>query len=226
MRTARAWGIAAALVIGALLAPNVASGQGLGGALKARFQKKIDARRDSADTAIARAADKAMDSSLTKTGRAADTVINRTSNVLDTVMNRTESGVAGAGKALTGGGSGAPDPIATDLAAGRAVVNTIEFAPGTDTPSHNSEAVFKRMAKAIKATQGAILIEGHVEATGDAAADQALSLKRAAMVKSRLIAAGVPETRLFTMGFGSMRAAAAANGAAPVNSRIEIARMQ
>jgi outer membrane protein OmpA-like peptidoglycan-associated protein len=50
-----------------------------------------------------------------------------------------------------------------------------------------------------------ILIEGHTESSGDAAADQAISERRAAEVKAQLVARGVPANALDTKGFGSSR---------------------
>jgi outer membrane protein OmpA-like peptidoglycan-associated protein len=50
-----------------------------------------------------------------------------------------------------------------------------------------------------------ILIEGHTEASGDAAADQAIAEKRAVGVKAALVERGVPAALLDTRGFGSSR---------------------
>jgi outer membrane protein OmpA-like peptidoglycan-associated protein len=50
-----------------------------------------------------------------------------------------------------------------------------------------------------------ILIEGHTEDSGDVAADQSISEKRAEEVKGALVARGVPAARLDTKGFGSSR---------------------
>lgn len=50
-----------------------------------------------------------------------------------------------------------------------------------------------------------ILIEGHTEASGDAAADEAIAEKRAVEVKAALVERGVPATQLDTRGFGSSR---------------------
>ena len=225
MKNRRAWCRAAMMFLALALAPNVSSAQ-LGRAIKERAAKKVAARKEAADSTIMHAADKAVDSTLEKTGRGVDNVVDKSAVVLDTVMNRTESGVATAGRALTSGG-GAPDRIATDLATGRAVIRSIVFAPGSDQPSARSEEVFKRLARALGASQGTYLIEGHVDATSDPAADQALSQRRAASVKARLVAAGVAEGRLFTMGFGSQRPATDADAGGPTgNGRIEVAKMQ
>ncbi|HEX2485443.1 MAG TPA: OmpA family protein, partial [Myxococcota bacterium] len=50
-----------------------------------------------------------------------------------------------------------------------------------------------------------ILIEGHTESSGDAAADQAISERRAAEVKAQLVKRGVPANALDTKGLGSSR---------------------
>lgn len=50
-----------------------------------------------------------------------------------------------------------------------------------------------------------ILIEGHTEASGDAAADHAIAEQRASEVKDALVARGVPAAQLDTKGFGASR---------------------
>jgi OmpA-OmpF porin, OOP family len=45
-------------------------------------------------------------------------------------------------------------------------------------------------------------LEGHTDASGDAAANKKLSLDRASAVKERLVAGGVADSRITTSGFG------------------------
>ena len=215
--------LAAGLAIGVLGVPAVASAQ-LGSIIKQRAQKKVTDRKQAAESTLVHATDKAVDSTLEKTGRAVDTVVSKGSVVMDTVINKTSSAVGSAGKALKGGGGS--DHIAADLATGRAVVAGIKFTTGGTDPTSGSEGALRSLAKALMATQGPYLIEGHVDASGDPAADQTLSQARATAVKAKLVAAGVPEGRLFAMGFGSTRPATGNSSTTSGNARIEVAKMQ
>jgi OOP family OmpA-OmpF porin len=50
-----------------------------------------------------------------------------------------------------------------------------------------------------------VLVEGHTDSDGDAAANQALSVARAASVRDALVAAGVDASILRTRGHGERR---------------------
>jgi len=79
------------------------------------------------------------------------------------------------------------------------------------------------IATALVAAGGAFLVEAHVAPSGDVVSDQLLTDRRAAAVRARLVAAGVPAGRLFAMGFGATRPAARLDST--TQSRIEISRM-
>lgn len=96
----------------------------------------------------------------------------------------------------------------------------------TDQISAASNVHIERLAKLLGAQSDTFLIEGHTDDTGNQAADQALSEKRAAVVKGRLMAAGVSGVRLFIAGFGATRPLTPSNGEAGSrgqrDARIEI----
>ena len=182
--------------------------------------KKVAEHEAQAESTVVRGTDKATDSALTKSNRGLGATMNLAGAAVDTGLNRSEHALAGL---LTGGGGGAPDQLRTDLAAGRAVLRDIGFAAGGSDIIASADPTLKRLAAAITALPGSYLIEGHVDATADVASDQKLSEARASVVKARLIALGVAEMRLFTIGAGSSRPLA---GGVASSARIEVARMQ
>jgi len=180
--------------------------------------KKVVEQQAKAESTVVKETDKATDSALTKSNRGLGATMSFAGAVVDTSLNRTERGLAG----LVGRGD-AQDQLRSDLAAGRAVVRDIAFATGGSDILASADATLKRLAAAIGALPGSYLIEGHVDATADAASDQHLSEARASAVKARLVSLGVPDTRLFTIGAGSGRPLA---GGSASSARIEVARMQ
>ena len=138
-------------------------------------------------------------------------------------QHRETQGGDGRGVLLTSPSPAAPanvDELARKLATGRVMVDGLVFIGATDTLEANSEATLNRLAGALAATPGTFLVEAHVPPSGDVFADQSLTDRRAAAVRAALIAAGVPASRLFAMGFGATRSANAAQRA-----RIELSRM-
>jgi outer membrane protein OmpA-like peptidoglycan-associated protein len=211
----------AIVVAGLTTVPRRADAQLLG-AIKKQAADKVKQKKDDQDKKVLDATGKAVDSSLTKTGRAEDKVVERAGSIADTAMNKTERGVSGAAHSLTGKGGASEDArIRTQLDSGRLVLPALGFAAGGSEPNGAGAAQLARVAKAMLATSATYLIESHVADGSDAAANQALSEKRGAAVKAKLVADGVPAGRLFVMSYGSQRPAA--NGA---SSRIEIAKMQ
>jgi outer membrane protein OmpA-like peptidoglycan-associated protein len=162
-----------------------------------------------------------VDSTLEKTGRGVDPAVSSAGAVADTAGSKTEQGVADA----FSGRRRQPDRLAAEVAAGRAVVRDLRFAADSDELSPASVALVRRLAKAINATTGIFLIEGHVAGSGDGARDQALSERRAAAVKARLVLEGVPPARLMAVGYGSTRPVAG-GATAGASARIELARVQ
>ena len=206
----------------ALGTPNAATSQ-VTKAIKEHAAKKVEQHKAAADSTIIHATDKAVDSTLTKSSRAIDTVVGFGGKVIDTSLNRVESAAATVGKKLTGG-SNAANPFAADLATGHAVIRTIEFAPKSDQLTATGEDALRQLAGALSALTGTFLIEVDADPSGDAAADLALTQRRATAVKARLIAAGVPETRLFAVGYGSAHSGASASTSS--NARVELTKIQ
>lgn len=171
--------------------------------------EKIAEHGAKAESTVVKATDKATDSALTKTNRGLDTTVAKAGMVADTGLNRTERGV----KALLSGNRSSRS---------RAVIGDSVFSPSSAQLMPSADETLRKLATALAGTDGAFLIEGHVDATADASADRQLSEDRAAAVKARLIALGVAEGRLFVMGYGGTRPVA---GSAH-SGRIEIARMQ
>lgn len=218
-----------AIVFGcALAAPAGVEGQILK-KIKEEAERRLEARKAKADSAAMARVAQTVDSTLEKTGRGVGTVVGKAAEVAEAAVARTEQGVADAASRLKGGDSDV-DKLAADLTAGRATLPEIRFDGSTDQLATGSAPHINRLAKLLESQPGAFLIEGHVDATADAAADQALSEKRAAAVKAQLVAAGIPATRLFVMGRGSTRPPESTQSNAGADgggkTRIEIARMQ
>ena len=216
----KAWGLVVACV---MTLPAPASAQ-IGRALKERTARKLEQRKEAAETTLVRAADRAVDSTLEKTGRGVDSIVDHGAVAIDTALNRVEHAAQETGRRLAEHGKETSDPWAADLAAGRAVIHDITFKPNGVEPTNSSQATLRRLARALKAQQAAYLVEAHVEPSGDVNADLQLSQRRAGEIKSRLVAAGVPEARLFAVGQGSTRLSA--TGQSSLGARIEVARMQ
>ena len=83
----------------------------------------------------------------------------------------------------------------------------IGFATGTSEVLPESEAAIAMVANYLEAKAAITLlrIEGHTDASGDAAANQALSEARALAVARALVARGVDCKRLLPVGFGSTK---------------------
>jgi outer membrane protein OmpA-like peptidoglycan-associated protein len=199
-----------------LLAPSSAGAQ-VWKAIKQRATEKAEARKARTDSAIIARTSRTMDSTLEKTGRGVDSATDRIASLADSAVSKTEQGVTGMVKRRPGDA----DPLAADLADdGRIVLAALRFT-ADDQLAPGSEALLAQLAQLLGAQSGAFLVEGHVAAGAAADADRLRSERRAAAVKARLVAAGVPAARLFVMGAGATPAV----GAAPPD-RIEIARMQ
>ena len=212
-------GLCAALILGAAMTPRTADAQ-IWKTIKDHAKKKAVEKTTEAATRVVETSNGVVDSSLTKTGRGVDTLVNKAGSVADTAMNKTERGVSSAAKSLTGGGGGG-DKFKTSLAAGRLVLADLKFAPGSADISTDGGKTLDKVAKAILSTDVTYLVESHATDGADAAANQTLSEQRGTAVKARLVAAGVPATRLFVMSYGATRPAASGS-----SNRIEIAKMQ
>jgi len=212
-------GLCATLILGAAMTPCAADAQ-IWKTIKDHAKKKAAEKTTEAATRVVETSNGVVDSSLTKTGRGVDTLVNKAGNVADTAMNKTERGVSSVAKSLTGGGGGG-DKMKSSLAAGRLVLADLKFASGDTAISADGGKTLDKVAKAILSTNVTYLVESHATDGADAATNQSLSEKRGAVVKARLVAAGVPTTRLFVMSHGATRPAASGS-----SNRIEIAKMQ
>lgn len=183
--------------------------------------EKIAEHGAKAESTVVNATDKATDSALTKTNRGLDTGVAKASVVADTGLNRTERGV----KSLFSAVRGSRDRMTADFVSGRGrvVIGDSAFAPSSTQLVPGVDETLRKLAAAMAATEGAFLIEGHVDATADADADRQLSEGRAAAVKARLVALGISDARLFVIGYGGTRPL---SGSAHGSARIEIARMK
>lgn len=180
-------------------------------------QKAVE-HRAQAETTVVKAADKATDSTLTKSSRGLTAAVTKTGAVVDTGLNRSQRAIEG----LWNPGA-EHDQLRSDLATGRAVLRGVVFAPSSAELLSSSDETLQRLASILAATTGAFLVEGHVDSSTGAALSQSLSEARAASVRARLVSLGIADSRLFAVGFGSARPL---DSDAAHSARIEIAKLR
>ena len=193
--------------------------------IREQTRQKIETRKAKADSVAIERIGRTVDSTLAKTGRGVDTVVNRAAGLADAVVNKTASAASAAGRALAGGDD-EREKLAAAIATGRAVLAGIDFEYRTQTLVPAADPHIARLASLLATQPGRFVLEGHVDGTGDDTFDRDLSQRRAAVLRERLVAAGLPAERLFAMGLGATRPAATAGGATDRHARIEIARLQ
>ena len=216
--TSRALLAGAALLAVGSAAPEPAQAQSILKRIKDQTTKRVEDRRAKLDSTVMTTTGGAVDSALAKSGRGADAVVTKAGDVANTAISTTEKGV----KSVVGASDPAHE-MATRLASGRAVLEDIRFVQGADQLDPSCADVLKQLAAAIVATPGTYLIEGHTDPLPPPGDAQALSQRRAAAVKTQLVANGVPGDRLLAVGYGATRP----NAANPqANARIEVARAQ
>lgn len=183
--------------------------------------EKVTEHSAKAESTVVKATDKATDSAFTKTDRGVDATMRKAGAAVDSGLNKTERGI----QALFAGRTTSRDSLVAALSAGRVRLRDIAFRAGTAELLESSDEMLRHLATALRSADGPFLLEGHVDATSDDAADRKLSEERASAVKRRLISLGVGESRLFAMGLGATQQTGGASPSAS-NGRIEIARMR
>ncbi|HJU90742.1 MAG TPA: OmpA family protein [Gemmatimonadaceae bacterium] len=190
--------------------------------IKQQTAKKVAERKARADSAIIARAAKTVDSTLAKSGRGLDTAVSVAAGFADQAVAKTEQTVVNATASLRGQDPEA-EKLTADFASGRAVMREIRFEGVTEQLVGGADVHVSRLARLLKAQSGGVLVEVHVDPSTDAAADKALSDRRAMALKARLVAESIPVERVFVIGLGATRPAA---DGLPGNARIEVARLQ
>ena len=125
---------------------------------------------------------------------------------------------------IAAGGRDLYDALTAD---GRAVLDGVRFETGSATLTAASRAVLDPVAATLRQHAGLQLrVEGHTDSAGDAAANRALSERRAAAVVDYLAGAGVERHRLTAVGHGEDRPIASNETEAGrrQNRRVELVR--
>lgn len=88
----------------------------------------------------------------------------------------------------------------------RFIFDNLNFETGGTQLTPESRATVDSLGAILKAYPGvSVALEGHTDSTGDAAANQKLSLDRANAVKGLLVQSGIADTRVATAGLGQER---------------------
>ena len=118
--------------------------------------------------------------------------------------------------------------VATELAnGGRVRLYGINFDVDSDHLRADAKPAVDQLVAALKANASwKVSIEGHTDATGNAAHNLQLSEQRAAAVKAALVGAGISADRLTTVGLGQTRPVAPndTDAGRAQNRRVEVVR--
>jgi outer membrane protein OmpA-like peptidoglycan-associated protein len=101
----------------------------------------------------------------------------------------------------------------------------VVFEPGKASLQPGAMTAIDRLAQLMAVyPERSVRIEGHTDAAGDGAANQALSVRRASAVRDALLARGIDATRVAAVGYGETRPIAdnGTPGGRQTNRRIEI----
>jgi outer membrane protein OmpA-like peptidoglycan-associated protein len=112
--------------------------------------------------------------------------------------------------------------LAAALTSGRLLVRGISFQTGTAVIEPSSAVTLRALAAALKMTTGTYLVESYTSSVQDA---QSLSDRRAAAVRSWLLAEGVDASRLYAAGFGATSSRPPPSADPSLRDRIEISRV-
>lgn len=115
-----------------------------------------------------------------------------------------------------------PPCLAAALTSGRLLVRGISFQTGTAVIEPKSAEPLRALAAALKMTTGTYLVESYTSSGQDA---QSLSDRRAAAVRSWLVAEGVDASRLYAAGFGATSPRPPPSADPALRDRIEISRV-
>lgn len=148
----------------------------------------------------------------------------------ETVLDKPYAGVS---SGLTGSSAFKSSPEEVNARFGNALgalpmapaSYTLYFESGSDTLTSASQAVFAKVRREITERPGAeAMVIGHTDRVGSIEANDKLSLRRAELIRDKLIEAGVAASKLEAVGRGEREPviATADEVAEPRNRRVEI----
>ncbi|HEX6943697.1 MAG TPA: OmpA family protein [Gemmatimonadaceae bacterium] len=126
---------------------------------------------------------------------------------------------------INAGGKELYDALVAD---GRVSTQGILFDTGSDVIKPHSTPTLEEITAMLKDHADLkLMIEGHTDNVGDAAANQALSEKRAAAVKAYIVSKGIDASRLESKGLGATKPKVANDTAEgrQTNRRVELVKM-
>jgi outer membrane protein OmpA-like peptidoglycan-associated protein len=133
----------------------------------------------------------------------ADSALAKVASPLESLATRAGGG-AGAAVGRLGRGEGKASAeavrIREELAAGRAALPGIRFAPGADAIDPSSEPSLQALAAVITDSPGVFLVQARADAGALPQDALPLANARAAAIKAWLVGTGVPAERVFATG--------------------------
>jgi len=160
--------------------------------VKERVKQKVAERKLQTEEAV-----------LSHAAEPADSALAKVTSPVESLATRAGGG-AGAAVGRLGRGEGKASAeasrIRVELAAGRATLPGIRFAPGTDAIDPSSEPSLQALASVIAESPGAFLVQARADVGALPQDALALANARAAAIKAWLVGTGGPAERVFATG--------------------------
>ena len=166
----------------------------LGDRIVRSAKQKVEERKERTKEHLVQRATEPVDSTLERIAAPVDSVVGRAAGGAAVAVSRV-------GRSRAAEIEAEARRLSEELStAGRAEVAGIVFAAGMDQPEPGSEIYLSALARALSGMQSAFLIEGRAGMDEDGAGGRELGGRRAAAVKTSLVAQDLMNTQVFAVG--------------------------